>query len=161
MVRLWVAALALLLAAPCAFAQGPWTQTDPHSLEGDQQHIERCLAEDDAGYSCVGLVQSLCYDDLPEDFASGASDRACNWRALAAWEALMAASLKRLAAALPDGAALDAAQAAWERAMLADVGLESDLYRGGSLMGVVAARARSDATALRVLRLRQILQTVE
>ena len=45
--------------------------------------------------------------------------------------------------------------------MLADVGLRSGIYRGGTLEGVTAAETRADETASREIFLEEMLQTLD
>lgn len=134
---------------------------DMRRLSGDTQIIAQCLAVDEAGYSCVRSVQAACYKETPPDLASAATDRSCAFRALAAWTVRLDDLLARLKAITPDPAALDESQSAWEAMMLADVGLESALYQGGSLMRIVAVNAHAEATALRALRLRTLLTALD
>ena len=125
-------------------------------LEADRELVRTCLSTADAG--CENIVQNACGAALDEDSRVPATERNCDWRAIAAWEDEMNASLVVLHARLSgrDGANLDASQRAWDKSMLADVGLGMDFYQSGSLAGPVGAHIRARATAVRAIYLYDI-----
>lgn len=155
------AALALTICAPAlAQPQELWRRDTAH-LAVDRAAVRRCLSVDDAAYDhCLTVVQQRCAPD-PETWNS-ASERMCQWRAIAAWEDVMVETVERVRRA--NGAAADAidgAQAAWHASMIADVRMVSAPYEGGSMQGMIAATERARATAARTIWLEQFARSLE
>jgi uncharacterized protein YecT (DUF1311 family) len=98
-----------------------------------------------------------------EDSRGPASDRSCDWRAIAAWEDEMNASLAALRAQLGgrDLDNLEHSQQAWQASMLADVGTAMDISEDGSLSGPVGVHVRAIATAQRARTLAELREMVE
>lgn len=160
MIRALALACALVAATPASAQQQqqpqPLWRMDARHLEADRARIAACLSRATVETSCLGVVQTECANADGSD--STAALRLCGWRAIAAWEDEMAATLGALGAAPHvDRAALDRAQALWMDSMLADVRFSADLYAGGTMAGVVAAQERAWATAQRTLWLRATL----
>jgi len=155
------ALLAAVAGAP-AFAQPQelWRR-DTANLAVDSAAVRACLTVDGAGLDgCLNIVQSRCRPD-PETWNS-ASERMCHWRAIAAWEDVMAEQVVRVRTANGAAAAsIDAAQTAWSASMIADVRMVSDPYEGGSMQGMIAATERARATAARTIWLVQFARALE
>lgn len=151
------AAMAICVAACASASAGPviggantlWRRDVTH-LAADRALVRACL---EGGKDCVGVVQAGCIGD--PDMVSAAQERLCDWRAMAAWEDEMLATLTALRAGLStrDRRNLETSQRAWEVSMLADVGLGMDAYEGGSLAGPMGAHIRARATAQREIYL--------
>ncbi|MDX2236103.1 MAG: lysozyme inhibitor LprI family protein [Hyphomonadaceae bacterium] len=160
MIRALALALALIAASAASAEPQPQIQPlwrmDARHLAADRALIAACLSHATVESSCLGVVQTECANADGSD--TTAALRQCGWRAIAAWEDEMAATLGALRA-VPhvDAAALDRAQALWMESMLADVRFSSDLYAGGTMAGVIAAQERAWATAQRTLWLRAML----
>jgi uncharacterized protein YecT (DUF1311 family) len=149
-------ALALIAASAASAEPQPLWRMDVRHLAADRALIAACLSHATVETSCLGVVQTACANADGSD--TTAALRQCGWRAIAAWEDEMAATLGALrAVSHVDGAALDRAQALWMESMLADVRFGSDLYAGGTMAGVVAAQERAWATAQRTLWLRSMV----
>jgi uncharacterized protein YecT (DUF1311 family) len=161
-----IAATALALAPAC-FAQDaggepvPVWRRDQTHLVGDLQRLQGCLASAEKRRAdesmCFASVLNACLSDIGDDgAASTAAQRGCAWREIAAWERLLDTALAEARADLKDEALRDfeAAQADWNVYMLADVKAHGAPYEGGSLQGVVEARARARRVAERAVELR-------
>ena len=160
------AALVLVLAA-CAAASAqtignpnaPW-RAHAVTLEGDQWAAHNCLQ---SGINCENSLQQGCLSAHGQDEITPAIERQCDWRAMAAWENEIMTLLADLRGKL-DGdnlRHLNESEDAWERSMLADVGLGMDYYAGGSISGPIGAHIRARATAQRAAYLYEIQQMVD
>lgn len=157
----------VLLAAFLAGCAGVTPATAPGSvwrmhtehLAEDRARARACLAA--AQSTCLSVIQDACRPG--EDARGPASARLCDWRAIAAWEDEMNASLAALRDQLGgrDLENLERSQRAWNASMLADVGTAMDLYEGGSLAGPVGAHVRAIATAQRARTLAELQQMLE
>lgn len=157
-----VAAVVTVVICTPAFAQPQelWRRDATH-LAVDRAAVRACLSGDNAGFAqCLGVVQSRCARD-PETWNS-ASERMCQWRAIAAWEDVMAETVERVRSANGAAAeAVDGAQETWFAAMIADVRMVSAPYDGGSMQGMIAATERARATAARTIWLEQFARSLE
>ena len=148
-----LAVLALLAIAACAAAQPTppdlWRMDTTH-LAHDRALARACL-DDEGREDCTPLIQYSCLVSIPEEGRTPAAQRACDWRAIAAWEDEMNTTLAAMRSSLPteDLRRLEASQQAWSASMLADVALGMDHYEGGALAGPVGAEIRARATAQR------------
>lgn len=153
----------LALAAPAALAQPQelWRRDTRH-LAVDRAAVRACLRNDDANLQhCLDIIQTRCAPANP-DMWNSASERMCQWRAIAAWEDVMAETVARVRAGDgAAGAAIDGAQAAWHASMIADVRMVSGPYEGGSMQGMIAATERARATAARTIWLEQFARSLE
>ena len=127
----------------------PLWRVHTEHLVADRALARACLNDHRA--NCEDVIQAPCRGGFSEEAQSPALDRQCDWRAIAAWEDEMDATLSALRSELSgrDLANLETSQRAWETSMLADVGLGMDRYQGGSLAGPVGAHIRARATAER------------
>ena len=164
--RIWAVTVLLMLCLNAgAYAREAPTNVwrlDVTNLEADRELIHTCLRQGD-GASCEAVVQRPCLEAAEPTGPTTVAMRQCYWRAIAAWEDEMQETLARLPAHV-DGARwrdIQDSQRAWEASMLADVGLVMDIYRGGSLSGVVGAHARATATAQRALFLAGVLDMTD
>ncbi len=160
-----LAIIALLFAVAACETPGPtraaengtplWRMHTEH-LGADRAVARACL--NDHTTNCEDVIQAPCRAAHDEDAQSPALDRQCDWRAIAAWEDEVNATLAILRANLggADLAKLEASQRAWNVSMLADVGLGMDRYEGGSLGGPVGAHIRARATAQRAEYLEEL-----
>jgi uncharacterized protein YecT (DUF1311 family) len=153
-----------LLAAGCAGAsaqQAPdpapvWRMHTEH-FDEDRERARRCLSESARG--CDDEIQEACAGGDGAEGNTNAAVRACNWRAIAAWEDEMDSLLEQLRQRL-DGRNLEnleASQRAWEASMQADTRAVMDLYEGGSLSGLAGAHVRAHATSQRARYLADLL----
>jgi uncharacterized protein YecT (DUF1311 family) len=166
--RAAIAALVLALTA-CAglsFAQPvhvpdgtPLWRIHTEHLAADRRVAHACLV---SGEHCEVLIHDACVSAFDEDSRVPALDRQCDWRAIAAWEDEMNAILADLRSKLSGDNLrnLNASQEAWDRSMLADVGLGMDYYTGGSIAGPIGAHIRARATVQRAVYLHEIQQMV-
>lgn len=161
--RLAIAALVVAVAAcetpsPTRAAESgtPLWRMHTEHLGADRAVARACLNEN--GTNCEDVIQAGCRGAHNEDAQSPALDRQCDWRAIAAWEDELNATLAVLRSHLGgrDLAKLEASQRAWNDSMLADVGLAMDRYEGGSLAGPVGAHIRARATAQRAQYLEEL-----
>ena len=161
--RLAIVALVVVVAAcetprPTRAAESgmPSWRVHTEHLGADRTVARACL--NDHGANCEDVIQARCRGAHDEDAQSPALDRQCDWRAIAAWEDELNATLANLRAHLGgrDLANLEASQRAWNDSMLADVGLGMDRYEGGSLAGPVGAHIRARATAQRAEYLEEL-----
>ena len=161
--RIW-AMTALMMLCFNAYAQEAPTsiwRLDVTHLAADREHIRACIAKGET--PCEDVVQRSCLEAAAEAGPTTAAMRQCYGRAIAAWEDEMQDALSRLQAHVDESRWRDIqdSQRAWEASMLADVGLVMDIYRGGSLSGVVGAHARATATAQRALFLAGVLDMTD
>lgn len=158
---LFAASVALLLSAEALAQPTELWRRDTANLAGDRAAVRACLSIDDAGLNgCLNIVQSRCRPD--SEAWNNASERMCQWRAIAAWEDVMVELVERVRVANGAAAgAIDAAQAAWRASMIADVRMVSDPYDGGSMQGMVAATERARATAARTIWLEQFARALD
>jgi hypothetical protein len=162
--RLLIAAAALTLATDAA-AQSPaparpvW-RDDLSFLASDRALIRECLQADAgraAPASCAGVVRQACFTTASPEVASvTAFQRRCNWRAIAAWEDELAEARAALRAAMrPEELPADeAAHAAFEAFLIANVRSYGVEFEGGSLSNVAAGEIRARMLAERALELR-------
>lgn len=158
--------LAGLLAGCAAAAQTPpdgtpvWRLHTEH-LADDRARAHACL--ETAGKTCTAVIQDVCRASIDEDYRTPASERMCDWRAIAAWEDEMNALLASLRSQLGgrDLDNLEQSQRAWNESMLADVGTAMDLYEGGALAGPAGAHVRAIATAQRARTLADLQGMLE
>jgi uncharacterized protein YecT (DUF1311 family) len=151
--RLAIAALWVLFVGVAHADPVPVWRMETGHLAADRETARNCLAN--GRNDCSHIVQDACSGPAGEEGASNALSRRCDWRAIAAWEDEMNASLAFLRAHLhgPDLARLNASQRAWNVSMLKDVGLGMDYYSGGSMAGPIGAHIRAEATAARAIYL--------
>ncbi len=166
--------VALTAAAAPGFAQdadepAPMWRVDLSRLEDDLARLEGCFElagqfDDGAGEErCVGVVVERCRDEIGEDAATTTGGaRRCNWRGIAAWEEALDDVLVALRAELAGEQrdALEAAQAAWDAYMLANVRARA-AHLTGPLGGVVAGGVRARMTAERAVELRAFRRETE
>lgn len=165
-----VALVLVLVLAGCAtpsvpqaahVADGPplW-RMHTENLAADRRAAHGCLV---SGANCETLIHDTCVGVYDENSRSPTLDRQCDWRAIAAWEDEMNAILADLRGKLGDDNLrnLNDSQSAWDRSMLADVGLGMDYYTGGSIAGPIGAHIRARATAQRAAYLYEIQQMVD
>lgn len=158
--RICAIAVACVVLASCVAQSGSVTQVanamwrlHTEHLASDRVVARACLTE---GHDCASVVQQGCglsEESLPVE------QRLCDWRAIAAWEDELNFTLAALRARFTGTRALaelDASQRAWERSMIADVGIGMNHYEGGSLAGPVGAHIRALATAHRAMELNQL-----
>jgi len=144
------------LAQPAHVADGtPLWRIHAENLAADRRAAHACLV---SGEHCDTLIHDACVHAYDEDSRSPALDRQCDWRAIAAWEDELNAILTDLRGKLGGDHLrnLNDSQNAWDRSMLADVGLGMDYYAGGSISGPIGAHIRARATAQRAEYLYQI-----
>jgi hypothetical protein len=129
-------------------------------LTSDRALIRECL-QSDAGRaapaSCAGVVRQACYTIASPEIASvTAFQRRCSWRAIAAWEDELAEARAALRAAMrpEELPAEEAAHAAFEAFLIANVRSYGAEFEGGSLSNVVAGDVRARMLAERALELR-------
>jgi hypothetical protein len=156
-----------LMAGSCASANAQvldvpnslW-RTHTEHLVSDRAAVHACLVAGEGG--CESLIQTACLRAYDEDSRVPALARQCDWRAIAAWEDEILAMLARLRSKLGGDNLrnLNDSEAAWERSMLADVGLGMDYYAGGSISGPIGAHIRARAAAQRAVYLYEIQQMV-
>jgi hypothetical protein len=166
--RAAIAALVFVLACampstaqPAHIPDGtPLWRIHTENLAADRRAAHTCLV---SGRNCENLIHDGCVGAYDEDSRVPALDRQCDWRAIAAWEDEMNAILADLRGKLGENNLrnLNDSQEAWERSMLADVGLGMDYYAGGALSGPIGAHIRARATAQRAAYLNEIQQMVD
>lgn len=164
--RLAIVALAGLAACgtpgagETASSATPLWRVHTEHLAADRAIVRACL--NDHRPDCEDLIQAGCRNAHSEEAQSPALDRQCDWRAIAAWEDEMNATLASLRTQLSgrDLANLEASERAWNSSMLADVGLGMGFYEGGSLAGPSGARIRARATAQRLKFLEELWDQV-
>lgn len=151
------------LAAAVAMAQEtPLWREDTTHLRDDVQVLERCLAqpapEPERPRACLDVFPGLCAEGVSDEEASTTLFQGrCAWRAIAAWEEVLARATKALEAMLrpEERKAFAAAAKAWAAFVDANVASRSAEFAGGSLAGVTASEVRARMTAERALELRQ------
>lgn len=159
------ALLACLALAGCATSAPPqplWRMDTSH-LADDRAGVESCMTAPRSDLDrCVLVVQQQCPGyEAPSATQLNQDDelswtmnqrRACNWRALAAWEDAMSDELHRLRSILrPD--LVDTSQRAWRASLLRDVQVAASVFEGGAWEGVAAAQTRAELVARRVIQL--------
>lgn len=158
--RVVIALVNLLVAS--ASAQTPVWRMDTTNLEQDVGEVRACLAEAaDAEPGCLGRVRARCAGNMsPEASSTSRFQRACAWRAIAAWEDVLTEADDALRAELVGGEleAFDVAQTSWDAFVVANVRAHSERFAGGTLAGVVAAEERARMTALRALEVRRMIR---
>ena len=139
----------------------PLWRVHTEHLPADRAIARACLNDHRTG--CEDVIQAGCRGAHSEDAQSPVLDRQCDWRAIAAWEDEMNATLAALRTQLSgrDLANLETSQRAWNTSMLTDVGLGMGRYEGGSLAGPVGAHIRARATAERAQYLEEQLRMTE
>lgn len=145
------------MASPEGINQGVWRRNTAH-LTADRALVRACL---DRNGDCLRVVQQACLGN--PDRRTAAEERTCDWRAMAAWEDEVAATLADLRAQLTGRNLenLNASQRAWEVSMLADVSVGMDLLEGGSSAGPEGAHIRAQAEAQRGIYLDEIRRLIE
>lgn len=153
---------AAVLCASAADARQP----SAGSLAADIKAITSCLdaserPEADKTAGCVRVVQTRCEKDASSpDAVTTASSRACERRAIAAWESVLeeaVATLRKEMAAKERGA-FAAAQKSWEVFMVENVRAHAARYAGGTLELLVAGQERARMTAERAIELRRMIR---
>jgi uncharacterized protein YecT (DUF1311 family) len=127
-------------------------------VDSDRAITQACMSEE--GRSCETVVQQACWAEAEarhEDL-TGVFARACDERALAAWEIEMNAALAALRGKLAgrDLDDLERSQSAWRDSMRADAQMAVDSFQGGTGAGRAAAEVQARATAQRALFLAQM-----
>lgn len=162
--RVLLISIGLACGACAAAVSGgapPIWRTNLAHLEQDKAAVRSCLAgASEALDQCRAVVQGACRGHRPPSAEDMARDeeltwlpsqaRQCDWRAIAAWEDIMAETLDALSRDHHQRD-LTASQRAWETSMLADVAYAASEYEGGSLEGPMAAAERAEAVARRVI----------
>jgi hypothetical protein len=141
-------------------ADAPWRSQNSGAPLGDRAIAHACL---EGGAKCENVVQAACAGAAGDlDTESPAFQRQCDWRAMAAWEDEIIAMLADLRGKLDgrDLNNLNDSETAWERSMLADIGLGMDYYAGGTISGPIGAHIRARATAQRAAYLYEMQQMV-
>ncbi|MES1199230.1 MAG: lysozyme inhibitor LprI family protein [Pseudomonadota bacterium] len=130
-------------------------------VESDHALIAACLRAEER--SCENVVQDTCWADAEarHEELTGVFARACDERAIAAWEGEMNAALTALRGKLSghDLDDLEASQRAWRRSVLADAQLAVDSFQGGTGAGRAADEVQAHATARRALFLMQLSES--
>ena|SRR5476651_101186 len=154
------------LAEPTVRTIELWRQNTSF-LQEDRVRIRSCVASADTGEKlngCIHVVRDACLGPQSDEARSTSlALRMCAWRGIAAWEDEMSVTIAKLDSTLdsPGRTRLVISQRAWKTSMLADVGLRSGIYSGGSLEGVTAAETRADETASREVFLEEIVQSLD
>jgi uncharacterized protein YecT (DUF1311 family) len=159
------AACALACAIASAEPAPPMWREDVTHLRDDVQAVEQCLASAAADAkrerACLDVIEDRCTKGAPmEEMTTTLFQRRCGWRAIAAWEDVLAGVQRSLEASLrPDERAPFARSAkAWTAFVDANVRSRSAEFEGGTLQGVVAGQVRARMTAERALELRSWLR---
>jgi hypothetical protein len=154
-----------LIGAPMAAADADdmtvplWRQDTTH-LAADRTRIRTCLERQGFENACYHIIQVACAAEPEPQGTTPFALKRCDWRAIAAWEDEMDATLAQLRSGLSEEAAamLDASQAQWRESVLADVTLAIRIFYGGNISGPVAANARAQSTAARTVFLHDCIR---
>lgn len=160
-----VAALAAISPGAAKDAKPVWRNDTSH-LSDDLKEIRSCFISavqhtEGIETQCADLPRSACQTALGEDAAmTTLGQRQCNWRAIAAWEDILAEAVAELHTEQNDEErkAFDEAESAWERFVEANVRAHAEPFRGGTLTDVVAGTERARMAAERALEVRQMLR---
>lgn len=163
-----VMAAAMFAVLGCAVgtaedAKPVWREDTSHLAE-DLREIRSCFVsavqhvEGDES-NCLDLPASTCQSAMGEDAASTTlGQRQCNWRAIAAWEEILAESITELNAEQrpEERAAFAESQKAWLVYLDANVRAHAAHLEGGTLANVVAGQERAKMLIARAIEVRHL-----
>ncbi len=162
-VRISVLCVVAFWMLPAVQTPTPVWRMDTTHLEEDVTGIRACLGQSDAGGErrCLAAVRDLCAGRAENEAASTmASQRACGWRAISAWEDVLTESVELLRSEIEGDvlAAFDTAHASWTSFLVDNVRAHAERFAGGTLAAGVASDERARMIAERALEVRRMLR---
>jgi uncharacterized protein YecT (DUF1311 family) len=150
-------------AAPGERAQPVWRQDTSH-LEADLNEIRSCFVSavqhtEGVETQCADWPISSCLTAAGDGADTTLAQRQCNWRAIAAWEEILAEAATTLMKeqSETERLAFQKAQGSWETFLDENVRAHASKFEGGTLADVVAGRERARMVAERALEVRRMI----
>ncbi len=151
--RIPLAALAFLMTA--AFLMSGLVP----AAADDRATIEACVTTEINRFACIGRIAKPCMTEPGGETTIGM--KTCSAREAEAWDALLNAEYKKALANLEGKGAdkLRTAQRAWLTVRDNDCAIPFEVYKGGTIAGVIAGGCLLEHTAVRALQLRDLRES--
>ena len=151
--RIPLAALAFLMTA--AFLMSGLVP----AAADDRATIEACVTTEINRFACIGRIAKPCMTEPGGETTIGM--KTCSAREAEAWDALLNAEYKKALANLEGKGAdkLRTAQRAWLTVRDNDCAIPFEVYKGGTIAGVIAGDCLLEHTAVRALQLRDLRES--